>query len=208
MNHTSSSRPISLSGHIDTVHTVGSFGNPAVSCDENKIYGPGVMDCKGGVVAAFLAMDALWKSGFTSRPVQLLLQTDEECNSSLSNKKTIEYICSKAKNSVAFLNCESSRAGTLVLTRKGIIRYQFIITGKEIHSSRCAEGASAVTEAAYKIIQLEKLKDENGLTCNCGIVYGGTAPNTVPDKCEFIVDIRFSTSQELEYLKKYIAEVA
>ena len=55
--------PLALSGHIDTVHPVGLFGSPAVKRDETKIYGPGVNDCKGGVVAGFMAMDALEKCG-------------------------------------------------------------------------------------------------------------------------------------------------
>ena len=51
------------------------------------MYGPGVMDCKGGIVAAIMAMEALEKCGFTERPVQLLLQSDEENGSATSNKK-------------------------------------------------------------------------------------------------------------------------
>ncbi len=208
MNHDSSESPITLSGHIDTVHAVGSFGAPAVRIDENNIYGPGVMDCKGGVVAAFLAIDALSRCDFKKRPVRLMLQTDEECNSSLSGKETIRHICRTSEGSVAFLNCESSRRGTLVLERKGIIRYQFDICGKEIHSSRCPEGASAIADAAYKIIQLEKLKDADGITCNCGTINGGTAANTVPGCCSFVADIRFSTREELGWIEKYIKEVS
>ena len=68
--------PITLSGHLDTVHPRGLFGTPAVHRDDEKIYGPGVTDCKGGIVAAFLAMHALDRCGFSSRPVRLLLQTD------------------------------------------------------------------------------------------------------------------------------------
>ena len=78
MNPDADEKPITLSGHIDTVHAVGSFGSPAVKTDDKNIYGPGVMDCKGGVVAAFYAMDALARCEFRNRPVQLLLQTDEE----------------------------------------------------------------------------------------------------------------------------------
>lgn len=208
MNSDIDTQAVTLSGHIDTVHSVGSFGTHPVSCDEKNIYGPGVMDCKGGAVAAFLAMDALEKCEFGGRPVQLLLQTDEECNSKLSNKETIQYICKKAENSIAFLNCEPGRVGTLVLERKGILRYRFDVSGKGIHSSCCGEGASAIAEAAYKILQLEKLKDENGLTCNCGIISGGTAANTVPDKCTFIADIRFSTFQELKWVENYVREIA
>lgn len=208
MNPQSAAQPVTLSGHIDTVHPVGSFGYPAVRRDEKNIYGPGVSDCKGGVVAAFLAMDALYQCKFSTRPVQLLLQTDEERNSMLSNKENINYICKKAENSIAFLNCESNKAGSAVLFRKGIIRYRFTVKGKGIHSSRCVNGASAIAEAAHKIVQLEKLKDEHGLTCNCGIINGGTAANTVPDNCVFVADIRFSSPQELDWVQNYVNDIS
>ena len=58
MNPDSDKAPICVSGHIDTVHPVGLFGYPPVTRDEEKTYGPGVMDCKGGVVAALMAMDS------------------------------------------------------------------------------------------------------------------------------------------------------
>ena len=56
MNGSADGTPIALSAHIDTVFPKGLFGSPAVKMDEDKIYGPGVMDCKGGVCAALYAM--------------------------------------------------------------------------------------------------------------------------------------------------------
>ena len=96
-----------------------------------------------------------------------------------------------------FFNTEASENGTAVLVRKGILRYKFTIHGKAVHSSICTKGANAIAEAAYKIIELEKMKDVDGLTCNCGIVQGGTVPNTVAEICSFSADIRFSTAEEL-----------
>ncbi len=140
MNSDSDIAPITLSGHMDTAHKVGSFGTPAVKIDSENIYGPGVMDCKGGIVAAVMAMKALKEQGFITRPIRLLLQSDEENVSAYSNKATINYICEKASDSVAFLNCESTRANTAVLWRKGCLRYKVTVKGKSIHGSRCAEG--------------------------------------------------------------------
>jgi len=199
---------ISLSGHIDTVHPVGSFGTPAVKRDSKNMYGPGVMDCKGGVVAAFMAMEALEKCSFKARPVQLLLQTDEETGSSSSEKATIKYICEKAQNSIAFLNLEGYKSNTAVLQRKGILRYRFTVYGKALHSSRCAEGSNAIAEAAYKILQLEEMKDPDGLTCNCGVISGGTTANTVAEKCCFYADIRFSAIDELKTAKEKVKKIA
>lgn len=209
MNSDADKSFVTLSGHIDTVHPVGSFGIPAVTMDEKYIYGPGVTDCKGGTVAALMAMTALKQIGFNSRPVRLILQTDEEDSSLPSNGETVDYMCRKAEGSRAFLNCESIRGDTLVLWRKGICRYRFEISGKSIHASRCAEGgASAITEAAHKILRLEKMKDRDGITCNCGLINGGTAPNTVPDNCAFIAEIRFNSNEEWQTAEKEIYSVA
>ncbi len=207
MNPESKEAPVTFSGHTDTVHPIGLFGNPPCHRDDEYIYGPGVMDCKGGIVASFLAMDALSKIGFTKRPLKLILQSDEEQSSRPSNKATIDFMCEKAKGSVAFFNCEGSKAGTLALTRKGILFSRVTVTGKAVHAARCQDGASAVLEAAHKIIELEKFKDGDGLTCNCGLINGGSAPNSVPASCTFTVDMRFSTNEELEVGREILRTV-
>ncbi len=199
---------VSVSAHMDTVYPLGTFGTPAVRRDDNNMYGPGVMDCKGGAVAAFMAMDALSQCGFHARPVQLLLQSDEETGSATSQKSTITYICEKAKDSAAFLNLEGLSGSKAVLRRKGILRYRFTVCGKALHSSRCADGSNAIAEAAYKIIELEKMKDPNGLTCNCGVIEGGTKANTVAAFCTFTADIRYSTLEEEERAKQIVQNVA
>lgn len=208
LNSESSGESICLSGHMDTVHSVGAFGSPVVKRDDTYMYGPGVMDCKGGIVAAFLAMDALERCGFCSRPIRLILQSDEENGSATSSKATIKYICSKAKGSLAFLNLEGSSGNTAVLQRKGILRYCFTVYGKSPHSARCVEAANAIAEAAYKIIKLEKMKDADGITCNCGVICGGTTANTVADNCHFYADIRYSTIDELDRAKEKVREIA
>ena len=201
--------PLSLSGHTDTVHPVGSFGTPAVHKDEARIYGPGVNDCKGGIVAALLAMEALDTCGFRTRPIQLLLQTDEEKGSAPSKKATIRYICEKAKDSVGFLNLEGHTAGEACLVRKGIVTFTFTVSGVEAHSSNCAEkGANAIADAAHKIIELEKIKDSEGLTCNCGVISGGTVPNTVPGSCEFKANVRFATMEQYEWICDHVQKIA
>lgn len=209
MNENAEGRPIILSGHLDTVQPVGSFGYPAVKISDGIIYGPGVCDCKGGIVAAAYAMDALYRSGYVKRPIMLLLQSDEEVSSKYSNKRTIEYICNKAKDAEAFVNLEAYTNGKVTITRKGTVNLTFEIKGIEAHSSKCADnGASAILEAAHKIIEMEKLKDSDGITCNCGIVKGGTTANTVAGYCEFVADIRFSNDDELKYAIRYAKNVS
>ena len=201
--------PICLSGHLDTVHPVGMFPTPAVRIEGDKIYGPGTSDCKGGAVAALLAMDALDRSGYCVRPVRLLLQTDEERGSRPSQRRTINYICEKAKDAVAFLNLEPHVAGTACIARKGINTYTFTVKGVAAHASLCAtRGANAILEAAHKIIELEKYKDDEGLTCVCTVIEAGTTTNTIPDTCVFKADVRFATREQMESMREYARRVA
>ena len=210
MNPDAKGKPISLSGHIDTVHKKGLFGYPPVKRDDKCIYGPGTTDCKGGVVAGLLAMDALAQVGFSDRPVHMLIQSDEEKSSMPSGKHTIHAICKKALGSVAFLNLEGKtpNKNEIVVGRKGILRFLLTVHGIDVHSSFCYNGANAVSEACSKIIKLEEYKDPMGLTINCGVIKGGTVPNTVAKECSFYADIRFSTPKEMQDAREIVARVA
>jgi len=208
MNPDRPGAPVCLSGHLDTVHPVGSFGQEPVRVEGDKLYGPGVLDCKGGIAASFLAMAALDALGFEGRPVKLIIQADEEVGSSTSEKRNVEFMAKKAEGAVAFLNGEPYNPGKVILFRKGILKYRFDVTGKAVHGSACYKGVSAIAEAAAKILELEKWKDAEGVTCNVGTIIGGTATNTVPDKCSFTVDIRYATDEQSQWAKEKLQEIA
>lgn len=208
MNPDAKEKSIAFSGHMDTVHPIGLFGNPPVKIDAEKIYGPGVTDDKGGIVAAFLAMRALCDCGFNKRPIKLILQSDEEVSSSFSNKTTVSFMAEKAKDSIGFFNCEQYDEGYATIKRKGISKYRFEITGKAAHAGVCYNGVSAIAEASRKILELEKYKNPDGITFNCGTINGGTATNSVPEKCEFTIDVRFSSKEEMEESDKIIEEIS
>ena len=197
-----------FSGHIDTVHPVGLFPTPAVHRDETKLYGPGTTDCKGGVAASMLAMAALQKIGFADRPVKLVVQTDEETSSKGSNKQTIAFMVECARGAAAFLNAEGYTAGQAVLIRKGIARYRLNVTGKAVHSAVCYTGISAIAEAARKVLRLEEFKEPDGITCNCGVINGGTVGNAVAEKCSVIADFRFATPEQYEQVQRTLRELA
>ena len=95
------------------------------------------------------------------------------------------------------------------MQRKGIVTYRFEISGVEAHSSACAtKGANAIAQAAHLILELEKIKDEAGLTCNCSVIEGGTVVNTVPGKCVFYTNVRFADASQLEWMERFVRELA
>ena len=210
MNPEAKLEPVIFSGHIDTVHPIGLFKTPAVTRKDGIMYGPGVLDCKGGVVASLLAMDALEKCEFKARPVKLIIQTDEETGSRTSGKKTVEYMIEHSKGAIAFFNTEAiSKKTCVTLARKGIARFEFRVRGVAGHSASCyEEGASAILEAAHKIIELEKFKEKDGITCNCGVISGGTVANSVAEECTFLADFRYKTTEELDTLQKAVRTIA
>ncbi len=208
MNQEVDKKQIVYSGHMDTVHPKGLFPAPVVRRESDLMHGPGTLDCKGGVVAALMAMEALKNLGYKKRPLALWLMPDEETSSIQSGKATINYIVDRAKGAVAFLNVEGGDYGAAVVSRKGILRYELTVHGIAGHSSRCPKYANAVTEAAHKIIELEKMKDLEGLTCNCGVIHGGTVANSVCDECVFFADIRFATLSQKEEAAETVKRVA
>ncbi len=207
LNPTSKLKPIVFSGHMDTVHPLGTIKLNPVRVDGDMLYGPGVYDCKGGIIASLLAIEALKNVNFTKRPVKLVLQSDEENSSIFSNKKTIEYMAKVSKDAIGFFNAEPYVEGFISTERKGIIRYEFKIVGVAAHSAKCFDGANAITEASHKIIKLEKFKDADGITVNCGLINGGTVANTVPDTCTFVADIRFKTREQLTEIKNFVQQI-
>lgn len=199
---------IVLSAHMDTVYEKGFFGYPAVRMDDRYIYGPGVCDCKGGIAVALLVMEYLKENGFCDLNIRLLLQSDEEVSSSLSNKKTIEYICDKSKDCVAFLNLEPRYPGEITVERGGIINARLYIIGKNAHSSKKENGANAIFEAAKKICWAQENSATLGLSINFGMIKGGNASNIVPDKCSLDMEIRVKSMENYYAAFDFIKELS
>ncbi len=208
LNPNAKGQPVCFSGHMDTVHPVDLFPKNPTVIKDGIVYGPGVIDCKGGCVASFMAMDALQRIGYIDRPIKLILQSDEENGSRFSNKTTVDFMGEKAKGCIAFLNTEPHYNSRATVERKGIKKYGFEITGKSAHSGKCYDGISAIKDASYRIIELENLKDAKGITCNCGIISGGTAENTVPEKCAFTADFRYKTVEQGKWIDEFVVEFA
>lgn len=209
MNSDVDGEPIVLSGHMDTVHPLGAFGEKTCWIEDGVVHGPGSVDCKGGIVCGFFALLALKEAGYRERPVKLILQSDEENGSATSNKTTCEYIVRQSEGALAFLNLEGFTGTTLTVERKGIITFIFRVHGKATHASNIlVDGASAILEASHKIIEIEKYKDSSFIVTSVGLIKGGSAVNTVPGECEFTVDVRINKIKDVEKVREIMLEIA
>lgn len=201
--------PIVLMAHMDTVHEKGAFGPEPVKIRDGILYGPGVNDCKNGIAMAMLVLDALRRSGVSHPPVRVLFTSDEEISARLSGRRGVAFFETHAKGAKAALNCESGREGKLIVGRKGIGQVTLKIFGKAAHAGVCYfDGASAVREAAHKVLAIEAMSQPGGNTFNCGVICGGSRSNIVPEACSIEVDIRAMEEQGMDDALEQVRRIA
>ena len=196
-----------LLAHLDTVHDKGVFGTPPVKIINDRMIGPGTVDCKGGVAVALLMMRALLKSGYPYH-VRMILTTDEEISNVLGGEKEQQFIRDQVSGFPFALNCELTENNEVAVARKGILRYQIRIHGKGGHSGqRYFESKNAVLETAHKIIALESASKKDNISYSCNVIHGGAAPNAIPDECQFIVDIRSASQAGMQEAENYVQQI-
>lgn len=200
-------KPIALLAHMDTVHEKGAFGEAVVTEKDGVLYGPGVFDCKGGIAVALLAMQTLASSNESYPTLRLILNSDEE-NGTYVGDAGVQFIRKAARDCVVAFNLEAGREDSLTVGRKGIIKAEITVHGVAGHAgNNYFECASAIREAAHKIIELESESEIDGVTYNCGTIVGGSVTNVVPANCTFGVDIRFKNAKQQNKAQEVLKRV-
>ena len=188
-------RRLLLMAHMDTVFDEGTAAARPFQVRDGRAYGPGVTDDKAGVVCGFEAVEVLCDlAGFDDfAAITLVCSPDEEIGSPFS-RPLLEALA--ADHDVA-VGLEAARVGgELVSARKGISAFTLEVAGKAVHAGvRPAEGVNAVLEAAHKTIALQALNGRwDGVTCNVGVLRGGTRTNVVADRAVMQVEVRAATT--------------
>lgn len=184
-----------LLGHFDTVHKIGSV---PVHRDDTCLYGPGVIDMKGGDIAIIWAMKALKELGIpTDKKVIVINNGDEEIGSGQSKGLILE----KARECAACIVAEpADPEGKIKISRKGLARVHIRCRGKAAHSGNNPQaGINANIELAHQIIFIEGLSDyDRGTTFSVNLISGGKVSNAVSDYADAVVDWRMCEDSELD----------
>jgi glutamate carboxypeptidase len=191
--HFGDRRPLLLLGHLDTVWPLGTLAAMPWRRAEGRLWGPGVLDMKTGVVMALAAVDILREFELI-RPVILLLNSEEEIGSPVSRPITERL----AQESAAVFVLEPAQGLAYKTSRKGVGEYILRIEGVAAHSGvDFARGRSAIREAARLIETVSGFTDPAvGRTVNCGVVRGGTRSNVVAASAEIEVDVRIEQAAD------------
>jgi glutamate carboxypeptidase len=188
--------------HMDTVWPIGTLAECPLRLEDGKLYGPGALDMKGGIVNALWAMRVLRKLEiFPALPVTLLLTSDEETGSRTS-RSTIEAEAVK-HDAVFVLEPAQPPHGSLKTRRKGVGAYQVTVTGRPAHAGVDHEkGINAIEELAHQILAIQRFTDyQAGTTVNVGLAEGGTRSNVVPGRAWVRVDVRVVNADEAARLE-------
>lgn len=197
---------IGFIGHTDTVDYNTWDGNPfEMTIKENKIYGLGACDMKGGIAAI---LNALSKIDLNKNKIALYFTYDEE----------IGFKGIKALKRTKFPRTVIIGEPTdniPIYATKGILELSIVFNGIKTHSSTPEKGLNAIYECMDFIRTLkkyyEKLKfdrceefDVPYTSMNVGMIKGGESVNSVPGKCEISIEFRISKN---EHLKKIESDI-
>jgi len=198
-------KPILILCHMDTVFPLSTIQKTPFREDGEKIFGPGTLDMKAGIVIALAAIEEAQKAGL-NRPIILLCTSDEEIGSHTSR----ELIESLAKESALVLVMEGALLdGSLKTWRKGTGEYRVKVKGRAAHAGGDHQaGRNAIEEMAHQVIAIQKLTDySKQTTLNVGVIQGGTVSNVVPEDCKIQVDVRVMQSGEWERLDSEMSKL-
>lgn len=188
-----------LLGHLDTVWPMGTLKKMPWREAEGKLWGPGVLDMKAGVVMALEAIAALRELN-AERPVTLLLVSEEEVGSPVSRVITERL----ALNSAAVLVLEPAQGLAYKTARKGVGNFGLLVEGVGSHAGvDFGSGHSAVLEMARLVEKVSGFTDlSRGLTVNVGVISGGTRSNVVAAQCVAEVDVRIAKAKDASRVER------
>jgi glutamate carboxypeptidase len=174
--------------HIDTVWPVGKIAKMPFYVQGNRLYGPGVLDMKSGLVMVLDALRAI--HGLNIKPqkrIAVFVNSAEETGSRAST----EFIRKQARKASLVLCLEPALpGGALKLERKGRLVVRMDIRGRSAHAGTPEKGVNAIEELAAQIARFRRLRTRE-TTVNVGLAGGGEKPNIVPESAWAVLDIRF-----------------
>jgi glutamate carboxypeptidase len=189
--------------HIDTVWPVGKIAKMPFYVSGNKLYGPGVLDMKGGVVMLLTALRSL--QGLNVKPqkrVTVVVNTAEETGHPAAH----DLIRKLARKASLVLCLEPALpGGALKLERKGRLVVRLDVRGRAAHGGSPEKGVNAIEELVTQIVRLKRLRTGE-TTVNIGVAGGGEKANVVAENAWAVLDIRFWKSTDRDRVLKILRE--
>jgi glutamate carboxypeptidase len=186
--------------HLDTVWSVGKIGSMPYYISGEKVFGPGVLDMKAGVVMAIFALQALSQLNIVpGKRIAVFANSAEETGHEAGHA----LIRDLARKSSLVLCLEPALPGGALKTeRKGRIVVKLVARGKAAHAGTPSNGVNAIEELIAHLVTLKKIRTGE-TTVNIGQISGGERPNIVPESASATLDIRFWRSTDRDRVQAF-----
>jgi acetylornithine deacetylase/succinyl-diaminopimelate desuccinylase-like protein len=196
-------RYIGLSAHIDTVFPAGTPLN--IRQQGTRLYGPGVSD-NGAGVTAMLAIVAVLRSVRVrhSLPFVFIGNVGDEGEGDLRGMRHI-FATPRWKDSIAYsVILDGAGSDTIVAEALGSRRFEIIVRGPGGHSwsDFGAPNPIVILARAIEHFCQTPVSSAPKSTFNIGVIRGGTSVNSIPESASMRVDLRSTSTTELERLER------
>jgi succinyl-diaminopimelate desuccinylase len=201
-----------VGGHLDTVPENANLPSRRVVVDgEERIYGLGACDMKGGVAVSLRLAAALTEP---SRDVTWVYYEAEEIDSQFNGLRRLAderpellacdfAVLMEPSNAVVEAGCQ------------GTMRVEVRTTGTRSHSARAWMGHNAIHDAGEVLRRLSAYEprqvEVDGLVYREGLnavgIRGGVAGNVIPDECVVAVNYRFAPIRSAVEGEAHLREV-
>lgn len=199
-----------INAHLDTVPASGGWKMSPHKLKEDKrnFFGLGASDVKGAVAAILFALQS-----YQPKNLLLFFNTDEEHG---GNDVVKAFLKSKYRHGLKYGIATEPTNLNVIMLHNGICNFEVSFPGKSAHASTPEKGINAIELCADFIRGLKKY--QNGLrkrkyyelkpSLNAGVIWGGTKPNMVPDRCTLRVGRRFLPSESRQSVIREISKLA
>jgi len=180
--------------HIDTVWPVGKIGKMPFYVCGDKVFGPGALDMKAGLVLSYFALKTLHQLSIRpQKKIAVFINSAEEIGCEAAH----DMIKALAKKSDCVLCLEPALpGGALKVERKGRLVVRLEAFGRSAHAGTPEKGINAIEDLISQLRGVQTLKSKV-ISANIGLIGGGEKVNVVPDKAWALCDIRFwNTAQK------------
>jgi glutamate carboxypeptidase len=191
--------------HLDTVWPIGKIAKMPFYVSGDRVYGPGVLDMKAGLVMAFYALQALRELNLKPpKKIAVFINSAEETGHEAAH----EAIVKLAKRSACVLCLEPALpGGGLKVQRKGRLVIRLDCQGRAAHAGTPEKGLSAIDELLHQL-RLVRQKRSKDITINIGQIGGGEKANVVAASSWAVLDIRFWNTAQKEKITAFLKNLS
>ena len=196
-------RPLVVSAHLDTVHTI--LADLPLAKLEGRIHGPGIADNSLGLAALLGAGSWLVQTGIDpGGPVWLVANVGEEGLGNLAGMKTV--VNRFGEEALAYLVLEGLGLGQICHRGLGVIRYRISAETCGGHAWVNYGTPSAIHELSRLVAALADIPipPKPRTSLNVGRIGGGVSINTIASDAWCEIDLR---SEDQVYLSRLASRV-